>query len=74
MILSYTTIIAMVFLSSCRCLSVQIGQPVEGFKESIVFLGKMEPDQIIYRLTEEAGPRNGPDADFSGKPFAELQV
>ena len=56
---------------------LQLGHPlqtVEGLIEGVVVFGEVQPDQVIHRLPEEAGPGHRAHAHLPGQVLAELQV
>lgn len=52
----------------------QCFQTVECLVQSIIFLGKVEPDQMIDRLPEKAGARYSAYADLGSQILTELQI
>ena len=69
--------VCMVLFSAClpsRDFLPDALQAVQRFVEGLVFLGKMQADQMIHRLAEEAGAGDCAHAHIPGKDLAEFQV
>ena len=55
-------------------LFAQIGQAVQCLGEGVVLLGKVQADQVVDRLAEEAGAGHRAHANVARQHLAELQV
>ena len=49
-------------------------QPGQGLVQCLVILGEVHPNEVVYRLPEEAGAGHGAHAHLPGQVLAELEV